>query len=222
MAAMPATEANRRDLLARRPRAATGGGWHLPGLPAAATRLAAAAAAVAIAVAGSYRVAENLGASLTPSSPSPQAGAAAPARQLSLGPYLTYGQSRHTIRAVKSDTNFVAAHLRTQAISAVHAAEARGVIAAHPSASAATQLTGSAADTAAGSPVTASRLAGCIGLITPGRTVLLIDIARYQGTPATLIVTAATGVNEAEAWVAGSSCSAATKDVLTQTALGNL
>jgi hypothetical protein len=178
--------------------------------------------AVAIAVAGSHRVAENLGTSVTPSSPSPQAGATS--QQMSLGPDVTYGQpgSRHTIRAVKSDTNFVAAHLRTQAISAVHAADARGVIAAQPSAGAATHLTGSVADTAPGSPVTASRLAGCLGLIAPGRTVLLLDLARYQGTPATLIVTAATGVNEAEAWAAGSSCSAVTKDVLTQTALGNL
>jgi hypothetical protein len=222
LAAMPATETGRRDLPARRPRAATSGRWHLPGLSAAATRLAAAAVAVVIAVAGSYRVAEIAGTSVTPSSP--PAGAAAPAQQMSLGPGVTYGQpgSRHTIRAVKSDTNFVAAHLRTQAISAVHAAEARGVIAAQPSASTATQLTGSAADTAPGSPVTASRLAGCIGLIAPGQAVLLIDIARYQGTPATVIVTAATGVNEAEAWVAGSSCSATTKDVLTQAALGNL
>jgi len=219
LAAMPATETGRRDLPARRPRAATNVGWHLPGLSAAATRLAAAAAAVILAVAGSYRVAEIAGTSITPSSP--QAGATS--QQMSLGPDVTYGQpgSRHTIRAVNSDTNFVAAHLRTQAISAVHAAEARGAIAA-PSASAATQLTGSAADTAPGRPVTASRLAGCIGLIAPRRTVLLIEIARYQGTPATLIVTAATGVNEAGAWVAGSSCSATTKDVHTQAALGNL
>ena len=220
LAAMPATETGRRDLPARRPRAATNVGWHLPGQSAAATRLAAAAAAVILAVAGSYRVAEIAGTSITPSSP--QAGATS--QQMSLGPDVTYGQpgSRHTIRAVNSDTNFVAAHLRTQAISAVHAAEARGAIAAQPSASAATRLTGSVADTAPGSPVTASRLAGCIGLIAPRRTVLLIEIARYQGTPATLIVTAATGANEAEAWVAGSSCSAATKDILTQTALGNL
>jgi len=219
LAAMPATETGRRDLPARRPRAATSVGWHLPGLSAAATRLAAAGAAVILAVAGSYRVAEIASTRITPSSP--QAGATS--QQMSLGADVSYGQpgSRHTIRAVNSDTNFVAAHLRTQAIAAVHAAEARGAIAA-PSASAATQLTGSAADTAAGSPATASRLAGCIGLIAPGRTVLLINIARYQGTPATLIVTAATRVNEAEAWVAGSSCSATTKDVLTQAALGNL
>ena len=218
LAAMPATETGRRDLPARRPGATTSGRWHLPGLSAAATRLAAAAAAVILAVAGSYRVAEIAGTSVTPSSP--QAGATS--QQISLGPDVTYGRSRHTIRAVKSDTTFVAAHLRTQAISAVHAVGARGVIAAQPSASAATQLTGSVADTAPGSQVTASRLAGCIGLIAPGRTVLLIDIVRYQGTSATLIVTAATAVNKAQAWVVGSSCSATTKDVLTQTALGNL
>jgi hypothetical protein len=219
LAAMPVTKTGRSDLPARQPRARAGDGWHLPGLSVAARRLAAAAAAVVIAVAGGYRLAES-GTSATNSSPPPQAGAAAPAQQMSLGPDVTYGQpgSRHTIRAVESDTNFVAAHLRTEAISALRAAKARGVIAAQPSASTDALLTA----TRAADDTGASRLASCIGLIAPGRTVLLIDIARYQDTPATVIVTAATVASQAEAWVAGSACSATAKDVLAQAALGNL
>ena len=222
-AAMPATETGRRVLPARRPRARTGGSWSLPRLPAAATRLAAIVSAAAMAVAASYLVAENVGTSVTRSPSSPPVGAAAPAQQMTPGPAVTYGQpgSRHTIRAVESHTNFVATHLRREAISAVHAAEARQAVAAQPSASTVTSLTGSAADPAPGKP-SASRLAGCIGLIAPGRTVLLIDIARYQGKPAAVIVTAATNVKQAEAWVVGSSCSATTKDLLNQAALGNL
>jgi anti-sigma factor ChrR (cupin superfamily) len=106
-AAMPATEAGRRDLPARRPRAGTGGGWRLPGLPGAATRLAAVVSAVVIAAAGSYLVAENVGTSVTRSPSSPPAGAAAPAQKMTPGPEVTYGQpgSRHTIRAVESHTN---------------------------------------------------------------------------------------------------------------------
>ena len=221
LAAMPATEAGRGDLPARRPRVRADGGWHLPGLSAAGTRLVGAVGAVAIAAAGSYLVAGNVGTSVTRLPSSPLAGAAAPAQQMSLGPDVTYGQpgSLHTVRAVESHANFVASHLRAEAISAVHAAEAVDVFPAQPSASTASSLTGSAADPSAHEP-SARGLAGCIGLIAPGQTVLLIDIARYQGKPASVIVTAATVVSEAEAWVAGSSCSATTKDVLTQAAVG--
>src|SRR5215469_9756345 len=113
LAAMPATEAGRRDLPARRPRAGADSDWHLPGLSAAATRLAAAAGAVAIAAAGSYLVADNVGISVTRPPSSPLAGATAPTQRMSLGPDVTYGQpgSLDTIRAVESHTNFVAAHL---------------------------------------------------------------------------------------------------------------
>jgi hypothetical protein len=219
LAAMAATEAGRRDLPAPRPLARGGGGWHLPGQSTAVTRLAAVAGAVVIAAAGSFLVAENVGTSVTRALSSPLAGAAVPAQQMSLGPDVTYGQPGplHTIRAVESHTNFVAAHLRTEAVSAVHAAGAREAFVGQPSASTVALLTGSAAD--GPSP---RRLAGCTGLIAPGQTVLLIDIARYQGKPATVIVTASTVVSEEEAWVVGSSCSATTKDVLAQAALDNL
>jgi hypothetical protein len=209
LGATPATEAGRRDLPAR------------PSV--AATWLVAAACAVVIAAGGSYLVAENVVTSVTRSPSSALAGAVAPAQQMSLGPDVTYAQpgSLHTIRAVESHTNFVAAHLRTEAISAVHGAEAREAFATQPSASTAAALIGSAADPSAGGP-SARPLAGCVGLIAPGKAVLLIDIARYQAKPAVVIVTAGTVVSEAEAWVVGSSCSATTKDVLDRTALGNL
>ena len=223
LAAIAATEAGGRDLSARRPLARSVGGWHLPSLSATATRLAAAVAAGVIAAAGSYLVAENVGSSVTRSPSSPLVGGAVPAQQMSLGPDVTYGQPAplHTIRAVESHTNFVAAHLRTEAILAVHAAEAREAFAGQPAASTAALLTGSDANLAVDGP-SPRRLAGCIGLIAPGQTVLLIDIARYQGKPAAVIVTASTVVSGEEAWVVGSSCSARTKDVLAQAALDNL
>jgi negative regulator of sigma E activity len=231
VAAMPATQAGRRELPSGGPRAGAGGGWRLPGLPATATRLAAAASAVVIAAAGSYVMAKNAGTSVTRSSSSPLAAAIAPAQHISLGPDVTYGRpgSLHTIRAVDSHTNFVAADLRAEAISAVDTAEAREAFAAQPSGNIAVPLTGStpgpAAELTAGlvaDSLSGGRLAGCVRLIAPGRTVLLIDVARYQGKPAAVIVTASTVVSEAEAWVVGSSCSATTRDVLTETALGSL
>jgi hypothetical protein len=224
LAATPATEAGRRDLPVRRRRAGVGGGWHLPGPSAIATRLAAVCGAVVIAAASSYLVAVDIGTSVTHSSSSPLAGAGAPAQQMSLGPDVTYAQPAplHTIRAVESDTNFSRAHLRTQAISAVHTAEALDAFPAEPAPSTAAPLTRSAAVVPPAVGPSASRLAGCIGLIAPGETVLVIDIARYQGKPAALIVTPATVASEAEAWVVGASCSATTKDVLTRAALASL
>jgi len=221
-AAMPGSGADGGGIPARRPRAGAGGRQHLRALSVAAIRLVAAAGAVVIAAAAGYLVAQNAGTTGTRSS-SPLAGAAAPAHQMLIGPHVTYGEpgALDTIRAVESDTNFVAAHLRTQVIAAVHTAEAVEAFAREPSASTAAPLHGNAAAPAVDGP-SASRLADCIGLIAPSRTILLVDIARYQGKPAAVIVTAPTVVSRAEAWVVGTSCSATTKDVLTQATLGDL
>jgi len=222
LAAMPATEPGRRYLPAGRLRTGAGGRWHLPGMPAVATRLAAAAGAVVIAAAGSSLVAENVGTSMR--SPSaPLVGAAISVHHVSLGPDVTYGQpgALDTVRAIESHTNFVAAHLRTEATSAVQAAEALEPFAARSQASqAAPPPRRATAPPAAISG--AARLAGCIGRIAPGRTVLLVDIARYQGKPAAVIVTGASVVSRAEAWVVGSSCSATTTDVLARAPLRNV
>jgi len=222
LAVMPATEAGHRYLPAGRPRAGAGGGWHLLGMSAVATRLVAAAGAVVIAAAGSYLVAENAGAS-TRSPSSPLAGAAAPVQHVSIGPEVTYGRpgALDTIRAIESNANLVAAHLRTEAISAVHTAEALEAFATGSRPGGAAPPARRATARPAGNP-NATRLAGCIGRIAPGQPVLLIDIARYQGKPATVIVTGASVVRQAEAWVVGSSCSATTADVLARAALGNL
>jgi len=218
VAAMPATQTGRRDLRASRQRAWAGGGWHLLGLPFAATRLAAAASTVVIAAAGGYLIAGDVGASVASSSSSALAGAAAPAQKMSPGPDVTYGRPGllHTIRVAESRTNFVAARLRAEATSALLTAEAREAIGARASASAAAPRSGSAAK-----GPSASQLAGCLGRISPDRIVLLVDVARYQGRPAEVIVTAPTVVSDAEAWVVGPSCSATTKDVVTSAALVN-
>ncbi len=229
LAAGPATEPGRRDLPAHRPRAP---GWSSlripalrssPGRPGRPTWLAATVAAVVIATAGSYLIAEDAGTGVSHPPSSPLAGAVAPAQHVSPGPYVTYGQpaSLDTIRAVQSHTNFVAARLRAQAISALNAADALDKFAPQPWPRTSTRLTASAAGLAASGGPSPIQLAGCVRLIAPGRTVLLVDIARYQGKPAAVIVTGATVVSPAEAWVVGSSCSATTKDVLAEAALGN-
>jgi hypothetical protein len=220
--AMSVTETGRHNLPVRPLGAGAHEAWHLPGLSVAMTRLAAVAGAIAIA-AGSSMAAADVGAGVTRPSSSPLAGAAAPAQQMSLGPDVTYGQPgpMRTIRAAESNTNFVAAHLATEVVSAVRSAEIREAIAAKPLGSAAAEPVSGMALLAAERP-SARRLAGCIALIAPRQFVLVIDVARYEGRPATVIVTAATVSSDAQAWVVGSSCSATTKDVLNHVVLGNL
>jgi hypothetical protein len=227
LSAMPATEAGRRELPGAHRRRAARQGWHVPRLSVTATRLVSAAGALAVVAGGGYVIASHAGNGAT-SSPS-AASAAGPAQlqQLSAGPDVTYGRpgATHTIQSVQSSANFVPASLSTQATDAVHAAEARGASAAQPSLSApiaARAQASTSAGSASPGPGVASRLAGCINDIAPGRTALLVDLARFEGKPATIIVIAALAASPAEAWVVGSACSASVKDIIAHAVLRDL
>jgi len=60
---------------------------------------------------------------------------------------------------------------------------------------------------------------GCVQRVTSSVKPALVDAARYQGHPATVIALAHKGNQVAQAWVVGPRCSAATSDVLTHVAL---
>lgn len=230
LTAAPATEADRRELpvRSRRQRAdAAPGGWRLPGLSVAATRMAAAAGAVVVVGAGGYLVATNVHTGAT--TPASSAALPAPNQPMSLGPNVTYGSpgSQHTVHSVSSSTNFVPAQLRSQALTAYREAELRGAAGSQSPGptSAPAGLGPLNSNTSAGASGTAgvgSRLAGCIDAIGPGRSVLLIDVARYQGSPATIIVFGSTATSQAEAVVTANSCSATSPDVLARAPLGHL
>lgn len=57
-------------------------------------------------------------------------------------------------------------------------------------------------------------LSGCVNRIADGRKVLLVDVAKFDRKPATIIVTARHGSAAAEIWVVGSACSANSSDIL--------
>ena len=59
-----------------------------------------------------------------------------------------------------------------------------------------------------------SSLTGCINAMAPGQIVVLVELARFEGKPATIIVTASTSSRSAEVWVVGNSCSASHSDLL--------
>jgi hypothetical protein len=229
LSAAPATEAGRRELPARERRQRPLGGqtgWHLPGLSVPATRLVAAAGAVALVSGGGYLLANELPQSAGSSSSS-SAALPAPVKPMSLGPDVTYGSpgAQHTVQTVSSTTDFEAAQLRTEALGAYHEAQLKGAQGSQSSGgvSAPNDL-GPQSNATAGALGSRSgaQLAGCIGAIGPGRTVLLLDLAKYQGKPATIIVFASTATSQSEVVVTSDSCSASSPGVLARAPLGHL
>jgi hypothetical protein len=237
IAAAPATEAARGVLPARSRRQRAGAvqrGWHLPGLSVPATRLVAAAGAVVLVGGGGYLVASNLNSGV-PTSSSASGAAPSTNQPMTAGPDVTYGSagSQHTVHSVSSKMNFVPKELRTQVLAAYHEAQVKGEAgnvsfggtnapAAGPVHGAASPLQGNAAAASGGGGGVGTRLAGCMKAVADGRMVLLLDLARYEGKPAMIVVLGSTATSQAEVIVTASGCSVASPDVLTRAPLGHL
>lgn len=196
--------------------------------PVALRTMAAAAAAVVIA-GGSYEIVAHVGgsapssgtasgsapsgSSVTPHLAAPEAGPAA-------GPQLhyEYAGGQDSVNPVMSHTNYAAATLSgqvSQELSRSRATGQGGSIALHSNGSYA-PASGSSR-TFGDIPV--ARLQGCVSRLAAGQQVLLVDVARYQGTPATVIVTRASAAGPEQVWVVGTGCSDTGSDVLTHLTL---
>ena len=242
VAAEPATEAGRRDLPIRagRRRAARRLDWHRAGRPAwalsvPATRVLATAAAIVVVAVGGYEIASHtVGTAISTSSGSASAPQPTPfSSQVSFGGSVTYQQngSAAAIQMGASGTNFQPATLVDQAQAAVTAAQGEGVHShevkntglATPASSFAISSNKASTGSLAGPGYMApgSQLAGCMDrVITPGQVVLLVEHAKFENKPATILVTAPAALSgttpprEAEIWALGSACSATNPDVL--------
>ena len=224
IAAEPATEAGRRDLPARQSKPGSHSsrrGWQLPGMSVRASRLVTAAGALVILAGGGYAVASGIGSSggtgTTQSAASSGSAAGLQAGQ-AVGPRVNYGpaHAERSIQAVTSSQNFVPAKLSTQAADAVRAARLQGVHNGPAASPAAVPGTASAPTANMGTRTALgdTQLGGCIDLVAAGRTILLIEIARFDGQPATIIVAAAEGSRPAFVWAVGDSCSSSNTDIL--------
>jgi len=217
LASAPATEAGRRDLpkrRARKPRV----GWQLPGMSVVGTRLVAAASALIILGVGGYVITSNTGSNLGTAASSSGAASAPSAQHVSLGPTVEYGQpsATKTVRTVQSTTNFTAANLSAEAQAAVRAAESKGAEGARPLRAAvpgSTMGANSPSSSTHGQASTPANLTGCLDAIVGSQPVQLVDIAKFDGQPATIIVTQQTAARPAEVWVVGPACSASNHDV---------
>jgi hypothetical protein len=106
------------------------------------------------------------------------------------------------LRVIDSGTDYLPGHLTSQA---------QAVLASHPiNASMRPQAPLAAPDRT-------SQLPSCVRLVTGGLSPLLVDEARYQGRPATIIVLAPTAGRAGQVWVTGPTCSATSHNLLAHT-----
>ena len=210
---------------------------HMPGMPRLSSRVAlgslAAAAAVLVVIGGMYMFGSR-GTGSGPSGtvagapahrPGSQSGGSeigvpGPGGQPVSGPALQYRHSGHEdrITPVTTDMDFTPGRLRTEVAKAVasygakttgtppHTSPLSGVIS--PAAAAANPP-------ARFGNIPLSVLQGCVNRIDAGELVLLVDVARYRGMPATVIVTEMTVIGPEQIWVVGAGCSGSHTDMMT-------
>jgi hypothetical protein len=228
----PATHRRARTAPARRPR------------PVPLARLAAGAALLVVIGGGTYAALQlggSTGASSTSGSSASSSGgsvaAGAPERSAAGsgrsrhsaglvtpgiagtpggGPAVSYqrGGQAATIRPLQSATDYQPGQLAGQvrATLASAAAQRAGHSAARPP----------IAPVPSGGRLDAGQLGqlgGCLSRIGGGQAVLLADVARFAGAPATIIVTAGRGGGAEQIWVVGSGCSRSASDLLAHRSL---
>jgi hypothetical protein len=220
-------------------RAARARAWW-PRLPQLSSRVAlrglAAAAAAVVLAGGGYAIVASTGASPTPASSSAAsspAGAHAAAGAPGYAPLMVPRaagasvQYRHDgresrITPITTGTDFTRADLASEAAAAVVRYGA-GFAMTAPNAAGPTHAGGSLGRASAASAgdhaVTFGSgpmlmMAGCVNRIDAGNLVLLVDVAHYEGAPATVIVTEAAATGPMRIWVVGTGCSASRSDVL--------
>jgi hypothetical protein len=218
----PATEAGRRDLPARAQPARRG--WRLPGLSSPrALRLVAAAGAALVVAGGGYEMATHIGSNGAATSSSSSNAAGVPLR---LGP--SFGVQRagrlDHVQAVEASTNFTPGSFKTEALSALNSEKATiNHGAAHGTASAGLPKQSFSPASPVASPAPdVGRLQGCVGLIAAGRNLLLVELAKYLGGPATIIIVGPASNGSIEAYAVGPGCSASSKNILFRIALPHL
>jgi len=221
VASEPASEAGRGQVPARAGH--PGRRWQLPRFSSPlAGSLAAAGAAVVIA-GGGYLLATHVSApSATSSSssavhgasnvPAVSGAAAAPnvAQRVRYGPAVVYREAgqKHSIYSVETGTNFQPATLVAQARAAISAAGVGDMSSAERA------LTNGGEPAAA--PVNLPKLEACVGNVANGRNVVLVDVAMFQGKPATIIVLGPATGGPGMVYAVGATCSATNKDILSQ------
>jgi hypothetical protein len=208
-------------------RAGDGRRWRLPELlsPVAVRGFAAAAAAAVIAggIYGAVQLAGGQSGATSGIASAPAAGLHGAAMT---GPPLTYGPAgrRSHFTPVSTGLNFQPGLLKSQ-VRSVLPAPAAALPVNQPQAATrqpggAPASSGSTTGRRSFGGIPVSALQGCVTRISAGRKVLLVDVDRYQGKRATIIVVAGAGdTGGARVWVVGPGCSRTGSDVIAQASL---
>jgi len=116
-----------------------------------------------------------------------------------------------TTNAIASHTNFTRASLASQVRRDVASSSilAQGFTGSHAGGPAPTKSTVGG--------VSLSKLEGCLNRVAAGRKVLLANVARYVGRPATVIVLKSLTAGVLDVTIVGLSCSASNSDVISRT-----
>jgi hypothetical protein len=191
--------------------------------PRVALGTLAAAAGVAVVAGGGYALFGQGNSSEPSSASAPAAGSgrspvAGPLTHggAAAGPSLPYryaGQ-QYLVTAVASGTDYTTSGLSGQVAAELNRSSRAGV---HEGPNAMTRP-GASNSPASGSATfgneTVRTLTGCVGRIAAGDRVLLVDVARYQGAAAAIIVTEGSASGPEQIWVVGTGCSGSRSDVL--------
>lgn len=219
-------EASRRDLPARAGGQPRRRGWRVPGFSSPLAGSLAAVGAAVIIAGGGYEIASNLGNSAGTSGapseahlgPKAQNGASGATGQVRYGPAVPYRHNGHAgvAQSVETNTNFEPATLSSQAQAEWQNERTDSLKSSQQS------LTSPFASAAPAVPGGAGQLRGCVNRIAAGRNVLFLDIARYQGKRATIIVVGTQASRPAVLYAVGEGCSAMNSDILAQRNLPHL
>jgi anti-sigma factor ChrR (cupin superfamily) len=190
-----------------------------------ALRAAAAAAAVAVLAVSGLEIAQHSGSSPPSASGSSHAPrAAAPfsnAQATGYGPSLSYthnGQQRR-ITAISTNSNFTSGKLTSEVSQLIKSRSSAAAGAASNPAPAPAAGTNGSAGTFRSFSV--SSLNGCLNRVAAGSLVILVDISRFQNSPATVIATEVSAPGPVQVWVVGTGCSASASDTLAHTRLAS-
>ena len=191
--------------------------------------LSGLAAAAVLVAGGLYEVTQHGGVSpppaggpaARPSGSAARNGSRARAAPV-VGPALPYEHDgrQESVTAVMTGTDFTPQQLSSQ-VAAEVVGRWPGAVTAGPNA-----MPPPAEHAPAAKPASraapfgkAAALAGCVNRIAAGELVVLVDVARYQGSRATVIVTEESADGPEHIWVVGTGCSRFSSDVLRHTAL---
>jgi hypothetical protein len=201
-----------------------------PRLPSVPGRVAlgalAAAAAVAVLAGGGYEIAQHVGGA---AASAPSAGKIAMGSHRAAtasGPAVPYRHAGHTetVTPIATTTDFAAGQL-TQQVSAQLAQDRNaalnqgGLRAGAPISTVPVQPARPSNTPQSFRNLSLTALQGCVSRISAGSLVLLVDVAHYQGAPATVIVTRASAGSPELVWVVGSGCSGTRSDLLARVTL---